>query len=382
MVERGEVSGIVVWNLSRFTRSTRDFLNAWTRVEDAGGRVYSAMEDLSNKFMRTVLVAVAEQERDRARDGWAAATQKAMERGVFIGARIPFGYLRDADRRLVPDPDTAPVLQHMFRMRADGESWGAIVRWAEAQGHSFSTSGVTGMLRNPTYLGQVRQGERVVRDTHTPLVTRAVFDKAAFRGQRRSSRTGYLTEKYLLAGLAQCASCGRYLRLSAGNGGAGKVNIFYRCRNRHCQAKAHATARMLDSFVLATIEEEVNEADPSRWVPRTGGDAAAVEEAEAALEETRADLDGYLADTTLRRTLGEDRYAASVGDYVAAVGKAEADLEAAREASSGSFELVGRLWNTEWGWAERREWMERMVASVVVTRGRGPMSERVEVELR
>jgi DNA invertase Pin-like site-specific DNA recombinase len=382
MVESGEVGALVVWNLSRFSRSTRDFLNAWERIEDAGGHVFSATEQLDNKMVRTILVAVGEAERDRARDGWAAATQNAMERGVFIGARIPFGYVRDADRRLVPDPATAPVLRRMFEMRASGESWGKIVKWAEAQGHAFSTSGVTGMLRNPTYLGQVRQGDRVVEDTHEALVSKALFKKAAFRGQRRSSRDGYLTEKFLLAGVATCAGCGRYMRLSAGNGGAGKVNIFYRCRNRHCTEKSHATAGTLDAHVLNVIEATENPADPSQWVARPGGDDAELTEAESALEDARADLDGYLADTTLRRSLGAERYNAAVSDYVAVVNKAEADLAAAREASSGSFDLVGRLWLTEWGWAERKEWLEKMVTSVVVHRGRGPMSGRVEVELR
>src|SRR4249919_410672 len=66
MVESGEVAGIAVWNLSRFSRSTRDFLNAWDRIEQAGGQVYSATENLDHKLLRTILVAVAEAERDRA----------------------------------------------------------------------------------------------------------------------------------------------------------------------------------------------------------------------------------------------------------------------------------------------------------------------------
>ena len=93
-------------------------------------------------------------------------------------------------------------------------------------------------------------------------------------------------------------------------------------------------------------------------------------------------LDGYLSDTTLRRTLGPDRYNTAAADYMAVVNKAEADLAEARDRSTGSWELVGRPWNTEWGWAERKEWAERMVRSVVVSRGREPLSRRVQVKLR
>ena len=64
------------------------------------------------------------------------------------------------------------------------------------------------------------------------------------------------------------------------------------------------------------------------------------------------------------------------------VNKLEADLDAARRTSSGGFELVGRLWNTTWSWHDKRDWLERVVRSVVVTRGREPLSERVEVDLK
>src|SRR5689334_23230232 len=48
-VERGDADGIAVWNLSRFSRSVRDALNALDRVESAGGRVWSATEETGDK---------------------------------------------------------------------------------------------------------------------------------------------------------------------------------------------------------------------------------------------------------------------------------------------------------------------------------------------
>jgi DNA invertase Pin-like site-specific DNA recombinase len=84
-VERGAVQGIACWNWSRLSRSTRDFLNAWDRVEAAGGRLFSATEQTDDtaagKVTRTILLAIAENERDRARAGFAASTASAVERG-------------------------------------------------------------------------------------------------------------------------------------------------------------------------------------------------------------------------------------------------------------------------------------------------------------
>ena len=402
MVESGRVRGIVVWNLSRFTRSLADGVAALARIEGAGGRLYSATEqfgdDAGGRMYRNILLAIAENERDRHRANFRAAVSSALDRGIHVAGTIPFGYRRGPDRRLVPNPDTSPVLVGFFERRARGEGWGRLQRWAAEQGHELSTTGIAGMLSNPTYLGQVRAGDLVREDAHPALVTRRLFEQCQYRGQRKSSRDGYLTGRYLLAGVATCANCGKYLRLGSGNNRDGTKNSFYRCRNPRCDAKGHAQAPALDAFVLNTIEERLTGRDydgawvgepvseeawrKATFVPRPGGDDAAVAEAESALEEARADLDGFLADTTLRRVLGAERYAAAASDYVAAVNKADADLADARERNTGSWDLVGRLWLHEWGWAERKEWLERMVRSVVVSKGREPLSRRVEVKLR
>lgn len=48
MVESGQVHGVAVWNFARFSRSTKDALNALERIESAGGRVYSATESFGD----------------------------------------------------------------------------------------------------------------------------------------------------------------------------------------------------------------------------------------------------------------------------------------------------------------------------------------------
>ena len=183
----------------------------------------------------------------------------------------------------------------------------------------------------------------------------------------------------LLGGIATCAGCGSGLRLSTGGN---NHRPFYYCRNGRCQRRAYAGANELDSFALNTLEEELNLADPSQWVALPGGDSREVEEAEAARDAAREDLDSFLADTRLRRALGPEKHAEAAENYVAVLDKCEGDLAEARERHAGRYELVGRLWNTQWGHAERYEWVSCMVRRVVVSKGREPLSRRVEVELR
>ena len=158
-------------------------------------------------------------------------------------------------------------------------------------------------------------------------------------------------------------------RDGSNSSGGRRKNPYYFCRQRGCDDHAYAQAAALDSFVLNTIEERLTgrdydgattgPVDAARWeaatfVPRPSGDDADRAEAEESLAEARADLDGFLADTSLRSLLGPKRYNEAAANFVAVVNECEADLDAAREVSSGSFELVGRLWLREWGWQSER----------------------------
>ena len=135
-VERGEVKGIAVWNLSRFSRSLPDALRALARIEGAGGRVYPATEDTGNKMVRNILLTIAEAERDRAAEGFRAAQLSAVQRGIHVAGRVPLGYRRRTgkelpaeERRLQIDPDTAPIVQGAFERKAKGMSHEALARW-------------------------------------------------------------------------------------------------------------------------------------------------------------------------------------------------------------------------------------------------------------
>ena len=397
MCERGEVAGVAVWNFARFSRSVSDASRALERIEGAGARVYSATEnfgdDPAGRMVRTIFFAIAENERERAKAGFRAATLSALERGVFVGGRVPTGYVRDGDRRLAIDPDTAPVVQGIFERRAQGWSWARLAEWATEQGVELTDKGAVYMVRNPTYTGQLRSGRDVREDAHPALVTRALWNRCQKKGTR-SARTGKLTEKYLLQGLAECAACGRALYLTTGGRNG---TPFYTCRNPRCDERAYAQAARLDAYVLNAVEEELTGLDydgvrtgpgrgeratrAARWVPQLGDDRE-IEGAEAAFEEARSDLEGFLADTKLRAVIGAERHAEAAGNYVAALNSAEAALAEARNRHSGGWELVGRLWNSEWGWHERREWLSRMVESVIIRKGRQPLSERAEVALR
>ena len=56
------------------------------------------------EVVSTMMLALAELELGRIRDGWAVAQSAAVGRGVHISARVPAGYLRNGDGRLELEP--------------------------------------------------------------------------------------------------------------------------------------------------------------------------------------------------------------------------------------------------------------------------------------
>ena len=49
--------------------------------------------------------------------GFLASVGTAIAQGRYVAGTIPLGYVRGADKRLAPDPDTAPVVLGAFERR-------------------------------------------------------------------------------------------------------------------------------------------------------------------------------------------------------------------------------------------------------------------------
>jgi DNA invertase Pin-like site-specific DNA recombinase len=267
-VESGESQGIVVFAVDRWSREAADALQAAKRIHDVGGRlvdtkgVDSSTE--AGKFMLGLMSLVAEQQRDRLRSGFQAASRNAVERGLHVGAWSPAGYDR-IDGRLVPNED-ADTIREAFSRRARGDSFRRVAEHLTEAGVQpggsssprWSRSGAQTLIRNRVYLGEVRgqrdsSGTQVVnREAHDPLVTPELFAAANRQGQR-ALRTGKLENAGLLAGLIRCESCGHKLRRKA----SGRTTL-YACAKHYasgvCSAPAAATIRLVDEHVLRTLE--------------------------------------------------------------------------------------------------------------------------------
>jgi site-specific DNA recombinase len=396
--EAGETGGIVVARLDRFARSAVDALTSIRRLTDAGARLVSVEDNFDGstpmgRFAIGILTLIAELELERIKGGWETAVSQAVGRGIHISAKVPTGYERDKDRRLVRSEPAASVVAEAFRKRATGASWAELARFLEESAvypptgnKHWSKYGVSGLIKNPAYLGQARSGKVVKEGAHEPLVTRAEFDAAqSVKKSLLAQRDGSLAAQAMLGGLARCAGCGHTLKITGNTSKkTGERYPVYYCTGRYakgpCSARASVRASVLDVYVeervLAALTQE------GGLLAQAVEASDHIEAAARAVEEADHELDLFVTNPKLLSLLGEAKFLEGVEVRQRALDEARVTLAEARSQSS----LVDELGNGDLlaAWPaltiqERRRLMHGLLEQVILSRAtrRGRKAESV-----
>jgi DNA invertase Pin-like site-specific DNA recombinase/transcription elongation GreA/GreB family factor len=404
-VRDGVSGGVCVARLNRFGRTTRGVLEDLEEIE-ARGAAFIAVEekfDTSTSIGRFVLrmfASIGELELDRIREGWATTHASMIERGIQSG-RVPIGYRKGEDRRLVPS-EYAPIVEEAFRLRAEeGYNWHQLARFLTEQGLPTQTGGpwqipsARRMIANRAYLGEVRHGDLVKKDAHQPLVDERRFRLANRKERKVSGERG--DGPLLGGGLIRCATCGsamvksstkkgkngnRYLYLRCINGGeSGHPTIAYFPTQEYLVRRALERLDLMEGeYVEATVDPELQDS----------------------LSLVLAEIE------ELDRQLEDDEIPASI--YTKAMVKVEADRDALRDTiaaqeASGTVVQVNRRAQQERDAARQllltlvdpeaaqhasevepgvvpaaRALLKETLGPVVVRPGRGKVEERVTID--
>jgi site-specific DNA recombinase len=189
-IEAGKVDTVVVYKIDRLTRSLMDFAKL-VEVFDRHGVTFVSITQSFNtttsmgRLTLNVLLSFAQFEREvtgeRIRDKIAASKKK----GMWMGGFAPVGY-NIADKKLVMDPESAPLVQMLFEryhalgcvsaLKRELDREGITSRvWSSSTGlqhggASFSRGILYKILRNPVYIGQISHKGIIYEGQHEAII--------------------------------------------------------------------------------------------------------------------------------------------------------------------------------------------------------------------
>jgi DNA invertase Pin-like site-specific DNA recombinase len=375
-IRQGDADGIIVAKLDRFARSNKGALEAIEDIERHGGVLISVSEQIdpstaSGRFMRNILLATAQWERDRIGEQWLTAKTSAVDRGIHITRNVPPGYVRTPrsndpkqDRRLKPHPRHSKTIRKAFEMAANGASDTAIADYLNRRnlptvkigknGENielptlWQSSRVPRLLANRAYLGEARSGQQVDPNVHAhpaltdeetwTLAQRRPTGTPRLRRPNLDKETGARKVPSLLSGIVRCAGCGFAMKPQA----AGKTSpaiyrcvttsVHGRCKSPSTISKTRLEAHVLEEFVSAADAYFVGVKDSNGRDPEWHALSRAADDAERSYRTA-------LLNTELRDKIGEEDHARRIMALHDAWQAELAKLEVTRTASSAMLAL-------------------------------------------
>ena len=135
----GKGDALVVYSLSRLSRSTKHTLELADRLEKAGADLVSLSERIdtttaAGKMVFRMLAVLNEFERDQLAERTSAAMQHKKRKGELVGA-VPYGKILSADGKTLADhPAEQQILTEARALHATGLSLRQIARALSAKG--------------------------------------------------------------------------------------------------------------------------------------------------------------------------------------------------------------------------------------------------------
>ena len=245
-------------------------------------------------------------------DRYAARTSEDVRKtfrtkrnkGEFIGAFAPFGYLKNPENKnaFIVDEAAAEIVKEIFGKYLDGMSKLSIVRYLNDHStpcptvykqkqlgmkyqnpHSditknplWSERTVGEILKNRMYCGDMVQGryriksykvhiqEQVPEDewfikenTHEPIIDRETFDKVQRLLQKDTRTSPKRNSLYLFSGFLRCADCKKAMVRSEVKGHVYYFCSTYKSRSKKACTKHTIQHKRLETAVLFAIQQYV-----------------------------------------------------------------------------------------------------------------------------
>lgn len=248
-----KINMILITELSRLTRSIRDFANLVEMLDQLECQIYSLKDQFDSStavgsFSMFLMAILAQFERKQIGERISANFLSRAKRGLYNGGSVPLGYKVSGNRdgRLEVVPSEAETVREIFKtFLAEGTLSSAtkalnkkkihLVRRKEGGGQP--RTGVVmlemlyKMLTNPVYIGvrvyKENGKEYSVKAQWEPIINEEIFKRVGEILKKNKSRKKASPKRwpYLLSGSLYC-QCGHRMSGKSAHGNGGKIAYY------------------------------------------------------------------------------------------------------------------------------------------------------------
>ena len=296
-IRRGNVNVVLCTSLDRISRSVKDFLTFFEFLTQYGAELVCLKQNLDStsaggRLLTTVMLALAEFERDQTCERNRDTTAARSERGLWNGG-VLLGYdLAEKKGTLVPNASDASLVCLVFEIYLQRGSILETAKELNARGYRtkefdsrrgkfhearpFSWSSTHRILTNPSYIGKkvINKTARWKDDEKLPdakryrlveavwpgIVDPEIFAKVqslmARNATTKKNVAGKVRHTFVFSrGLLHCGTCSRPMDCKSGTSAKGKTYFYYRCR----ECGLNVPAAEIEKVVVQRIREIVRD---------------------------------------------------------------------------------------------------------------------------
>lgn len=282
-------NAVIIYDISRGSRDVSDWFGFRREMALLDIQVISVEDKLgdilnpADYLTELITVGLGQHHVLTSRQKSIDSIATKAKSGQFLGGVPPLGY-DIQDGQYIINPREAEIVRTIFRMYANGKSYGAILAEIGSvrgkRGRAIGSNALHYILKNERYIGiytwcRVHQkimgkyvgkipNENYVRieGAIPPIIDKATWEKVQARMSDKKRRaTNKAKREYLLSGLIECTECGgAYVGHASTRkraDGTSYENRYYTCgtkyRNHTCCAK-NLNADEVETFVVQQLK--------------------------------------------------------------------------------------------------------------------------------
>lgn len=271
-VRSGKIDVILFWRLDRWFRNLSDFYKVQDILDECGVHWISVsepginMETRDGRLQLNVVLSIGQNEVDTTSERIKFVNESSIRQGklIFGDANMPLGYksgIVDGKKRMVKDPDTAPIVEDIFNFFRIHQGKRETLRYVkDTYGIDFSYSMLRTMLCSEFYKGTYRGIPYC-----PPYLSEDEWNEIREISKRnvKAAPSGRI---YIFSGLIICPECGRKLCGTGGKSivrrstGEKRIYLYYRCNravmNNMCSNRKSVNQKTLEEYIVNNISEE------------------------------------------------------------------------------------------------------------------------------